>query len=477
MSNSLRRRGFLKGALAVGAVGSLAACAGGSSDDNDPTTDPSSNTGSGDGGNGAPQEMDKDNPFGYDGGEVEAVIFNGGYGIDYGEFAGQMMSDLHEGATVNVVGSTQIAQEMQPRLNGGNPPSVFDNAGAGKLSLAAVIDQLEDLNDLVDAPNYEGEVIRDTLIDGVLEPSTVGDKLAAINYVLTVYAIWYSKSLFDENGWEPPKTWDEAKELGEKAKEQGKFLFLWGQEAAGYYIDALIASAVKEGGLEVRDKLETLAEDAWSHDAIQQVFTKFKEIIDAGLIKPGGSGTQFTAAQAQWSNNQEALLYPSGAWIENEMKDQTKEGFEMVGAPVPTVSDSPQIPYEGIQLSAAEEFMVPSGSPNVPGGKEFMRAMLSKEAASNFAETILSPTIVADTVPADGYGSSALVSQTEMIAAAGENSFTWQFGIYYGMGQEHTTLMNSFLDGNLDVAKLTSELQAITDRKREETPEDKRLKV
>ena len=38
-------------------------------------------------------------------------------------------------------------------------------------------------------------------------------------------------------------------------------------------------------------------------------------------MKPGGAGTQFTAAQAQWSNNQDALLYPSGSWIENEMKD------------------------------------------------------------------------------------------------------------------------------------------------------------
>lgn len=475
MSYSLRRRGFLQGALAVSAVGSLAACAGGGSDDEEPTGDATTADGGNENGSAAP--MDADNPFGYDGGEIEAVIFNGGYGIEYGEFAGQMVEDKFDGATVNVVGSTQIAQEMQPRINSGSAPSVFDNAGAGKLSLAAVLDQVEDLNDLVDAPNYEGEVIRDTLFDGVLKPSTVGDKLAAINYVLTVYALWYSKSLFEENGWEPPKTWDEAIELGNKAKEQNKFLFLWGQEASAYYLDALIASAIKEGGIEVRDGLETLAEDAWKHDAIQKTFTKFKEIIDAGLIKPGGSGTQFTAAQAQWSNNQEALLYPSGAWIENEMKDQTKEGFEMTGAPLPTVSDSPAMPYEAIQLSAAEEFMVPSESANVPGGKEFMRAMLSKEAAANFAETILSPTIVKDTVAEDGFGSTALKSQTDLIAAAGSDTFAWQFVIYYGMGQEHVTLMNSFLDGQMSVEELTNQLQSITDRVREETPEEDRLTV
>lgn len=466
MSYSLRRRGFLAGALAVGAVGGLAACAGGG--DDDPTTDPTT----GDdptveetnGGEDPAAPADGDNPFGVEAGEIEAVIFNGGYGIEYAEFAAQMVEDLHADVTVDVVGSTQIAQELQPRFTGGDPPAVFDNAGAGKLALASVLDQVEDLNDVVDAPNFEGETIRETLFDGVLEPSTIDGKLAAINYVLTVYAMWYSASLFAENGWEPPRTWDDALELGAAAQEQGKYLFLWGQEAADYYLEPLLVSAVKEGGPEVRLKLENLAEDAWTQEPVQAAFNKFKEIIDAGYIKPGGSGTQFTAAQAQWSSGQEALLYPSGAWIENEMKDQTADGFEMTGAPIPVLSEDGAMPYEALQLAAAEEYMVPSESGNVAGGKEFMRAMLSKEAAANFAETILSPTIVADTVPEGGFGSTALVSQTELIAAAGENTFGFQFRIYYAMGSEHVVIFNSFLDGQMDVATLTSQLQEITDR-------------
>ena len=58
---------------------------------------------------------------------------------------------------------------------------------------------------------------------------------------------------------------------------------------------------------------------------------RFGEIVKAGYFEPGGAGTQFTAAQAQWSNDQEALLYPSGSWIENEMKKTTKADFKMTG--------------------------------------------------------------------------------------------------------------------------------------------------
>ena len=137
--------------------------------------------------------------------------------------------------TVKVAPSTQIAQELQPRFVGGNPPDLIDNSGAGTSASATIIDQLEDLTSVIDAPNLEGIKIRDTLFGGVLEPGTFDGKLAALNYVMTVYALWYSASLFDDNGWTPPKTWDEAIELGAKAKEKDMYLFVWGKEAATYY--------------------------------------------------------------------------------------------------------------------------------------------------------------------------------------------------------------------------------------------------
>ena len=65
--------------------------------------------------------------------------------------------------------------------------------------------------------------------------------------------------------------------------------------------------------------------------------------------------------------------------------------------------------------TAGEPFVIPSQAKNVAGGKELLRTMLSKEAATNFAKEKLAPTIVKDTVPADGFGSTALVSQTKML--------------------------------------------------------------
>jgi N-acetylglucosamine transport system substrate-binding protein len=194
-----------------------------------------------------------------------------------------------------------------------------------------------------------------------------------------------------------------------------------------------------------------------------------EKIVKAGYFKPGGSGTQFTAAQAQWSNAQEAVFYPSGSWIENEMKDQTKSGFKMTGAPVPSVTTSSKLPYTALHSAAGEPFVVPSQGKNVPGGKELLRVMLSKEAATNFAKTKLAPTIVKGTVPADGFGSTALVSQTKLLEGAGENIYTWNFVDLYGTNKDQLVVWNTFLDGKSDVATLTADLQKITDKVRNDS--------
>lgn len=419
-------------------------------------------------------DADPKNPFGMaENTTVDAVIFDGGYGVDYVEFAGEVFAGLHAGSSVKVSPSTQIATELQPRFVGGNPPDLIDNSGAQSIGFNTILDQLEDLTDVIDAPNVEGTTIRDTLYEGVLAPGTYGDKFAALNYVLTVYGVWYSGSLFEDNGWQPPATWEEAKALGAEAKKAGKYLFLWGTEAATYYQTLAIESAIKEGGDEVRLALENLEPDSWSNDAVQATFAIMKEIIDLGYFKPGGSGTQFTAAQAQWSNKMEALLYPSGSWIENEMKDQTAPDFQMMGVPSFSVTSGAQMAPTALHSTAGEPFIVPTDAKSVAGGKELLRVMLSKDSATNFSKTKLAPTIVKDIVPADGFGSTALVSQTDMLSAAGSDIYTFNFVNTYGMNQEQLPIWNSFLDGKKSVADLTKELQAISDRIREDDTIDK----
>lgn len=457
---SISRRNLLRGATATALLlpfgMSLASCA----------------APSGGGGDTGPAgESTAKNPFGVAADtKVDAVVFDGGYGIDYVENAATIMegNDGLDGVTITVAAATKIAQELQPRFVGGNPPDLIDNSGANSIGWNTILEQLEDLSDVLEAENLEGEKISDTLFDGVKAPGTFGDKFAAINYVFTTYGLWYSGSLFEENGWEPPTTWQDLKALGESAKEQGKYLFLWGKEAATYYQTFVVDSAIIQSGDDVRLPLENLEEGCWSHPTLQSILTSLHELIEAGYVKPGGGGTQFTQAQAQWSLDQEALLYPSGSWIENEMKDTTAENFQMKGVREMPFDDQATTPAGYMRAEAGEPFIVPSKSKNPAGGKELLRTMLSKEAAAAFSKEKLAPTVVKDVVPEDGFGSTALLSQVEMIDAAGSGMFTIKSFNLYGMNSDQLPIWNSFLDGKMSVDEITSQLQALTDKIRDD---------
>ncbi|RNI24316.1 N-acetylglucosamine/diacetylchitobiose ABC transporter substrate-binding protein [Flexivirga caeni] len=471
--SKVNRRTVMRTALAAGLAlpvgGALASCAGGGS----------SGSKSSGGGSAAPSgSTSADNPFGFtDKSTVDAVIFNGGYGTDYVSFAGQVVMKKYPGSKVKVSPSTQISQQLQPRFVSGNPPDLVDDSGAQAIGVNTIAAQLEDLTPVLEANNYEGTKISDNLYPGVKEAGLVGDKMVVLNYVMTVYGLWYSESLFAANGWTPPKTWDDLLDLGAKAKAKGKYLFVWGQQAASYYQQLLMDSAIKQGGDEVRLGLENLEPKCWSNPTIQAVLAKLEEIVKKGYFKPGGAGTQFTQAQAQWSNDESGIMYASGSWIENEMKSQTKAGFKMTGIPEPVLDTSTsKMPYDALNAAPGEQYIVPSKGKDPNGGKELLRAMLSKEAATNFAKTKLAPTIVKGTVPTDGFGSTALQSQIKMLDAAGSHLFNVRFVSLYGTVQDQLVPWNSFLSGQLDAAGLTKALQQISDKVRND-PSVKKVKI
>jgi len=462
----INRRRLLKGSLAAAAVvpfgGALAACAssGSGSDNKDNHT-----------------ATTTANPFGLKStSPIDAVIFNGGYGYDYVTFAGKQLNKKFANVKLGIHPTTTISQQLQPRFVGGNPPDLIDNSGASQIGFNSILSQLETLDDVFEANNYEGTKISDTIYPNVKDPGTFGGKFVAVNYAMTVYAIWYSGALFEQYSWQPPKTWDDVLDLGAKAKAKGKYLWVWGVEAATYYQTLAMDSAIKEGGDEVNVALGNLEPNSWSHPAIQKVFAALETCVKKGYFIPGGAGTQFTKAQAKWSLNEQAVLYPSGGWIENEMKKATKDGFKMMGAPEPTVTSSSKMPYEAIRSAAGEPYIVPSQGKNTAGGKELLRAMLSKDAATNFSKTRLAPTIVKGLIPTDAFGSTALASQSKMLEAAGSNTFDYEYFSLYGTNTDQLTVWNSFLSGKIDASGLTKGLQQISDKVRKD-PNVKKIKV
>ncbi len=75
-------------------------------------------------------------------------------------------------------------------------------------------------------------------------------------------------------------------------------------------------------------------------------------------------------------------------------------------------------------------------APTSPAARRCCGSCCRRRRPANFTQTKLAPTIVAGLVPEDGFGSTALVSQAEMLAAAGEDIFNFIFVDFYGTNQD-----------------------------------------
>lgn len=457
------RRLFLGLAGAGAGAAALSACAAGGGSGEEDEGEAGVGTGEG--------EVSDDNPFGVAGdAPLDVVIFNGGYGDQYAKDAGDKYQELYPDSDVAVSSTVNIQPDLQPRFIGGNPPDLFDNSGAQSMNAGALVGEgsVAELDQLLEAPSLDGGTLGDLLIPGSMAPGTYSGKLYALNYVYTVYAVWYSRKQFEEMGWTPPATWDDVMTIGEAAQAEGIALFPWGgQNASNYYQELALSMAIKEGGVEVQKSLDRLEPDVFSQDSLVAAYAAIEEAVSAGFFLSGGAGIKHTEAQAQWVTGN-AVMYPSGSWIENEQKGITPEDYEMVAVPTPQLSAGGSLPAEAIHGTAGEPFFVPSDAANGAGGLEFLRVMLSQEQAQNFSKLTSSPTILKDTIPEDAFGSTALASTNEMITAAGDNTFHFNYRDWYGLGPDTVTLWTEFLSGDLTADQAREREQALVDAIRED---------
>ncbi len=441
MSNSVERpttsrRTFLQrmaiSGLAVGpGAGLLAACATGGGGEDEPEAAPQTDAPTG--------TADADNPLGIDpAGEVEIWIFDGGFTDRYAvEVHEPILQAKWPDLTIDHHAAVDIGGELQARFVAGDPPDFVNNSGDGQMDTAQLIadGQLADLTPLFDAPSWDDPnvKVRDILVPGTIELGTYSGTPYVLNYAYTVFGLWYNQTLFDEHGWEAPRTWDDMLALCAEIQSAGIAPWTYQGVTAPRYMNwPLLTMAIKQAGPEIMIPIDNLEEGAWKQDAILQSAEAIFRLAENGYFMPGTEGMEFRDAQAAWARG-EAAIIPSGSWLENEEADAIAEdpNFQMAYMLEPLLDENAVMPYETLRATPSEPYFVPAQAAHPQAGMEYMRAMLSKEGAKGFTEMVSSLTSVlgaADEVQIDAPG---LNSAKEAFAAAGENVVNWFYPSWY----------------------------------------------
>lgn len=282
---------------------------------------------------------------------------------------------------------------VQARLLGGDIPT-FAEFKTPDLPLTTLYSsgQLLPLAQLLDAPSYDsaGKTIRQTLPSGIDTYKYQGIEYG-VPYRYGANGFWYNVQMFEDHGWQEPKTWDDLLKLCQNIKNAGITPIMFTGTFAPYPFTMLVGPRMASlgGGRQFMLDMCNLADGSWSGAVNKQAIEDLVSMRDKGYFTNEVLGTDYLLAQQMFFEGKSAMVL-SGTWLEGEMKDSIPEGFRF-NFMVPPVKQNSSDP--GMLLATTMAWMLYNGSSQEVAGMEFIRYIVSAKFEKNYAEKQGVPTV------------------------------------------------------------------------------------
>ncbi|WP_432888375.1 N-acetylglucosamine/diacetylchitobiose ABC transporter substrate-binding protein [Kribbella sp. CA-245084] len=402
------------------------------------------------------------NPFDVDANAPLDVVIS----EEYGGFAAAAYRKKYASAAVTPKVTPQLSDALLPRFAAGNPPDVVLSTGDQELELGRLVKdgQLTDLQKLLDAPSWDNQAakVKDQLLSELLDIGRYDGTQRTLNYVATVYGLWYSAGLFQTNGWDVPHTWPDLLALGTDMKAAGLGPFIYAGAHPYYVLELVLTLAAKTGGADVLKRIDNLDAGAWKDASVTRAIAAVGELTKRGLIAAGSAQYDHIGSQKRFLAAKAGML-PCGNWLENEMKGLIPQRFGLTMFAVPALDASPAL-ASGLHVAATAPFLVPEKAQNKAGGLEYLRALLSQDVAAQVSSESNQLTIVRGA--ADGLEmGTALRSARDLLTAAGDQVITWYFDTWYpDFANAAAAATGQFMAGGLQQSEWTARIQAAADK-------------
>jgi N-acetylglucosamine transport system substrate-binding protein len=322
--------------------------------------------------------------------EIETAVFEGGYGIAWHRRMARIYEREHPGVRVDLWGDPRVDEKIKPRILRGDPPDLV-NCGLPVWKLI-VAGKLAPLDAELSSPAVGGGgTWGQTLTPGVLSAFRYRGHVYAMPSNLTAWVCWYDRRLFRQHGWQAPRTWSELLTLCDAIKASGIAPFAFqGKYVGGYSWPTLLSLYQRLVPFDRWYRLQDLQAGAFLDPEFVHAAGLLQELFKRG-VPPAAMAMTHTESQLEWCNGRAAMVF-CGLWLEHEMQNAIPPGFEMACFPVPAVEGGqgdPQAIYGG----GAEHFFVFRQGHNPSGALDFLKFMLSADAAHSYVRELntLSP--------------------------------------------------------------------------------------
>jgi raffinose/stachyose/melibiose transport system substrate-binding protein len=267
---------------------------------------------------------------------------------------------------------------IEPRLQAGDPPDLYQSWGGGDLSQQVDAGLVQDVTDDV-APWI------DTLNDAAVTMYQVDDKQYGIPFDLGMIGFWYNKDLFAQAGIDaPPATWDELLDDVQALKDAGITPIALGEgdKWPGMYYWAYLALRI--GG---KDAMTKAGEDgSFDSEPFVEAGEKLQELIDLDPFQAGHMAAVWDGAggEAATIATGGAAFHLMGQWAPGTQNANSPDG-EGLGDklgwfPFPAVDGGEGDPADG--FGGGNGFAVGKDAP--PEAVEFLKFISSREIADRW---------------------------------------------------------------------------------------------
>ena len=328
---------------------------------------------------------------------LKVAALESAYGADMWKQIKAAFEAENEGVTVELTIDKNLEDVISPDMKAGNYPDVIHLATGRPLALTETMTKDNALRDLsaileMTVPG-ENVKVKDKILPGFLDTSLTKPYSDGKTYLMPMFygpcGLFYNAGLFQQKGWEVPKTWDEMWELGEKAKAEGIALFTY--PTTGYFDAFFYGLMYSIGGDAFFQKATHYAEGVWDSAEATQLFdivSKLASYTEKTTVANANNESYLKNQQLILDNK--ALFMPNGTWVVGEMVDVPRaDGFAWGFAPIPAVKSGGDL----YSYTFFEQIWSPKEAKNPELADKFIAFLYSDKAADIFRSNKDNPAI------------------------------------------------------------------------------------
>ena len=376
------------------------------------------------------------------------------------------------GIQVELTTDKNLEDVIGPSMQGGDYPDVVHLATGREAALTEQFIKDNLIADITDVLSMQvpGEeaIVSDKIAGGFTETTLTNPYGDGKTYLAPMFyspcGLFYNAGLLEEKGWEVPTTWDEMWELGDKALEEGIYLFTY--PTTGYFDAFFYALMYSAGGAEFFNKATNYEEGIWDTEEAKICFDIVAKLAQyTNPITPAQANDQDFTQNQQLVLDNKALFMPNGTWIVSEMEDAPRaDGFQWGMTALPAVKEG----ADQYSYTWFEQAWIPSGASNIDAAKQFVAFLYSDKACEIFASAgAIQPVLgIADKLEGDNV---MFYSVYDNGAKAAMGDFA-AFEAIPGIDSARTVFfdpVNSLVSGELTEEQWIEDVKSASDQMRE----------